>query len=52
MYENDVVLRLKVESKFNENIDEFVSISKLTNVYFKDTLNLPMYDRYLIIGRK
>ena len=34
------------------DIDNFVKISKLTNVYFKDTLKLPLYNRFLIIGRK
>ena len=56
MSENDVVLRLKVESKFNENIDEFVkfftqtlrSLSlNLSNVNEYDKLNMPMYSLFI-----
>jgi hypothetical protein len=34
------------------DIDDFTQISKLKTIYHKDVLNLPMYDRYLIIGKK
>lgn len=56
MYENDVVLRLKVESKFNENIDEFVKFFSetlrslsldLSNVNEYDKLNIPMYSLFI-----
>lgn len=56
MYENDVVLRLKVESKFNENIDEFVKFFSetlrslsldLSNVNEYDKLNIPMFSLFI-----
>ena len=34
------------------DLDEFVKYSRLTNIVFSDTLSLPKYDRYMIIGYK
>jgi len=56
MSENDVILRLKLESKFNLNIEKFVqfftktlrSLSlDLSNVYEYDKLNIPLYSIYI-----
>ena len=35
-----------------DSVDDFIGISGLTNVYCYDTLELPLYNRFLIIGKK
>ena len=35
-----------------DSLEEFKMSSGLQKIYTEDTLNLPLYDRYLLIGRK
>jgi hypothetical protein len=34
------------------DLNDFIKHSKLTNIVFSETLSLPNYDRFMIIGRK
>jgi hypothetical protein len=35
-----------------DTVDDFAKNSNLSNILFKDTLELPLYNRFLVIGRK
>jgi len=35
-----------------DSLHEFAEASELGDIMYKDTLNLPLYNRYLLIGRK
>jgi hypothetical protein len=36
----------------HDTVDDFAKNSNLSNILFKDTLELPLYNRFLVIGRK
>lgn len=44
--------RISEHIRISENLEEFEKQSKIKNILFLEKLNLPLYDRFMIIGKK